>query len=177
MVYGYHRASGCVVHFLRDRVSIDDPGNEVSDQAIRPSDRANDPEVLIQCNHASRSSDKDRAVSENGGRRNEEVVRNRCRQAVDGCDRVVPAILCLVPKAYSTVSGNQDMLTELNEVSYYVAGQSRQQATLAPRSRARIEGLETSRAAVPAHQAHKHLLSIHEKPVHLIVERWGRWLV
>ena len=54
------------------------------------------------------------------------MVRNRCRQAVDSCDRVVPVILCLVPKAYSTVSGNQDMLAELNEVSDYVAGQSSQ---------------------------------------------------
>ena len=104
------------------------------------------------------------------------MVRNRCRQAVDSCDRVVPVILCLVPKAYSTVSGNQDMLAELNEVSDYVAGQSSQKASLAPSARARIEGLETSRAAIPTHQANKHLLSIYEKPVHLIVERWGGWL-
>ena len=177
MVDGYQRACGRVVHFPGDRVSIDNPGNEVSVQAIRSSDRANHPEVLIQDYHASRSSDKDRAVSENGGRGNEKVVRNRCRQAVDSCDWVIPAILCLVPKTYATVGGNQDMLTELNEVSYYVAGQSGQEASLSPRSRARIEGLETSRAAVPTHQAYEHLLSIHEKPIHLIVERWGGWLV
>ena len=101
------------------------------------------------------------------------MVRNRRRQAVDSCDRVVPVILCLVPKAYSTVSGNQDMLAELNEVSDYVAGQSSQQASLAPSARERIEGLETGRAAVPTHQAYVHLLSIHKKPIHLIVERWG----
>ena len=104
------------------------------------------------------------------------MVRNRCRQAVDSCDRVVPVILCLVPKAYSTVSGNQDMLAELNEVSDYVAGQSSQQASLAPSTRARIEGLEASRAAIPTHQAYEHLLSIYEKPIHLIVERWRGWL-
>ena len=66
MVYGYHRASGCVIHFPGDRVCIDNPGNEVSDKAVRSSYRANHPEVLVQDDHPSRSSDKDRAVSQNG---------------------------------------------------------------------------------------------------------------
>ena len=106
VVDSYHRSCGCIVHLPGDRVSIDDPGDEVSDQAIRSSYRAYHPEVLIQDDHTSRSSDKDSAVAEHGGRRHKEVVRNRCRKTVNSGDRVVPAILCLVPEAYSTVSGD-----------------------------------------------------------------------